>query len=191
MRWPPYFILAYVALGVQVGLGDYLSYRGAAPNLALLAAIFIAINAPRDAALLGCFGIGLLHDLLTQQPLGLFALSYGLVGLIVAGSNQAIHREHPVTQFAMALLGAAVVAVVVLLQGWVHPRGAAETVWVGGSGLTPATQASLAAVRASPVTEIIRALYTALLAPVVLGLLHRVKRAFAFQPGRRKLANRN
>ncbi len=191
MRLLAYFILAYVSLGIQVGLGDYVSYRGATPNLALLATIFIAINAPRDAALLGCFGIGLMHDLLTQQPPGLFALSYGLVGLIVAGSNQAIYRDHPLAQFSMALVGAVVVAVVVLLHGWIHPRGPAETEWVGGAGPTPATQVSLAAVHISSATEFIRALYTALLAPVVLGLLQRAKRVFAFQPPRRKQANRN
>jgi hypothetical protein len=31
------------------------------------------------------------------------------------------------------------------------------------------------------------ALYTAILAPLVLGLLNRVKRAFSFQPPRRKI----
>ncbi len=50
MRWLPYFILAYVALGVQVGLGHYVSYKGAAPNLVLVAAVFIGLNAPPPAA---------------------------------------------------------------------------------------------------------------------------------------------
>src|SRR5687768_15200573 len=99
MRWLTYFILAYLALGLQVGLGDYVSYLGAGPNLVLLAVIFIAINAPRDAALLGCFGMGLMHDLLTHQPLGLFGLSYGLVGMMASGTHQVVYREHPLTHF--------------------------------------------------------------------------------------------
>lgn len=185
MRWLTYFILAYLALGVQLGLGDYVSYQGASPNLVLLAAIFIAMNAPRDAALLGCFGLGVMHDLLTQQTPGLFALSYGLVGLMVAGAHQVVYREHPLTQFSMALGGGIVVAVVLLLHSWVHPPGPAVTTWAGGTGPTPATQVSLAAVRPSPATEFVRAIYTAVLAPVVLGVLQRIKKAFAFQPTRR------
>ena len=41
MRWLTYFILAYVIVGLQIGLGDYVRYQGAAPNLVLLAVIFI------------------------------------------------------------------------------------------------------------------------------------------------------
>ena len=190
MRWLTYFIFAYAALGLQVGLGDYLSYRGAVPNLVLIAAVFIAVHAPRDTALLGCFGMGLMHDVLTHQPLGLFAVAYGLVGLMAAGSQQVVHREHPLARLAVALAGAAVVAGLVLLNGWVQPPGPAETVWVGGTGASPAVQAALRATRPSPATEFTRALYTALLAPPLLWLLGRVKRAFAFQTPRRKLANR-
>lgn len=192
MRWLPYFILAYVMLGVQVGLGDYVSWRGAVPNVVLVAAIFIAINAPRDAALLGCFGLGVMHDLLTQQPPGLFALAYGVVGLLVSGSNTVVYREHPLTHFSMTLAGAMVVAVIVLLHGWIHPPGPATTRWIGGGGggTVPAAQVSLAAVRPSIGTELLRAFYTALLAPIVLGVLQRIKKGFAFQPARRKLVNR-
>ena len=190
MRWLAYFILAYVALGIQVGLGQYVSFRGATPNFVLVAVIFIAINAPRDAALLGCFGMGVMHDLLTHQPPGLFALAYGLVGLMVAGGQQAVYREHPLTHFAMALAGGIVVAVVVLLNGWAQPPGPAETVWVGRTGPVPASQASLAAARPAPAAEFARALYTAVLAPALVWLLGRVKRGFAFQTPRRKLVNR-
>ena len=190
MRWVTYLILAYLAIGLQVGLGAYVEYQGATPNLVLLAAVFIAINAPRDAALLGCFGMGLMHDLLTHQPPGLFALSYGLVGLMAAGAQQVVYRDHPLTHFSMALGAGLVVALLVLLNGWARPPGPAVTAWVGGVGPAPATQMSFAEVRLSPAVEFTRALYTAVLAPVALGLLVRVKRAFAFQQPRRKLANR-
>src|SRR5579884_3280045 len=110
MRWPMYFILAYLSVALQVGLTPHLAYHGAAPNLVLLAAVFIAMHAPRDAALLGCFGLGVLQDLLTQQPPGLFALSYGLMALFIVGAQQAVYREHPLTHFSLALAGGLIAA---------------------------------------------------------------------------------
>ena len=179
MRWFAYFILAYFAIALQIGLAPYVQYKNAAPNLVLLAAVFIALNAPRDAALLGCFCLGVLQDLVTQQQPGLYALSYGLMGMVVFGAHQVVYREHPLTHFSLALVGGVITAVVLLLHGWVHPpwppvKGA------GGNQLLPA-------IRLSPGTEITRAVYTAVLAPLVLGALQRVKKVFAFQPQRRKV----
>jgi rod shape-determining protein MreD len=179
MRWLAYFILAYLAIGVQIGLGAYVRYHGAAPNFVLLAAVFIALNAPRDAALLGCFVMGAIQDLVTQQPPGLFALSYGLTALVVVGSHHVVNREHVLTYFGLALVGGLLTAIILLVHAWIHPdipRGAG-----GASGAT-----TLPAVRLSAGTEFTRAIYTAVLAPVVLALLHRTKRFFAFQPQRRK-----
>src|SRR5947209_7840895 len=39
MRWLPFLILGYVALGLHVALKDFISYQGAAPNLVLLALV--------------------------------------------------------------------------------------------------------------------------------------------------------
>jgi len=179
MRWLAYFILAYVAVAVQIGLGPFLRYKGAQPNLVLLAALFVALNAPRDAALLGCFCLGVLQDLLTQQPPGLFALSYGLTAMLAVGVHQAVYREHPLTHFSLALIGGLITAAVLLIHGWVHPAAP--------KAVTPDGATTLPAIRLSAGVEFIRVVYTALLAPVVLGLLQKSKRVFAFQPQRRKV----
>ena len=178
MRWLAYLILAYVAVGLQIGLGPYLRYRGAQPNLVLLAAVFVALNAPRDAALLGCFCLGLLQDLVTQQPPGLFALSYGLTGMVAVSVNQVVYREHALTHFLVALLGGLLTMAVLLVHGWVHPAAPRAR--------APDGATALPAIRPSAAVEFTRAVYTAALAPVVLGLLQRSKKVFAFQPQRRK-----
>ncbi len=67
MRWPPFFILAYIVLGMQIGLSGIVNVHGAKPDFVLMAAIFIALNASRDPALLGCFILGLLRDLLVRD----------------------------------------------------------------------------------------------------------------------------
>ena len=163
MRWITYFILAYIALAIQAGAGPYIRWNGAPPNLVLLAVIFIAINAPREAALLGCLCLGLMQDLLTQSPLGLYALAYGMVGMFVVSTQQVVYREHPLTHFSLALVGGMLTSLVLLLQGFIHRPG------VGAWSLFVTT------------------LYTAILAPFVLGALQRIKRLFAFQPTRRKI----
>jgi rod shape-determining protein MreD len=163
MFWPSYFILAYVTLGLQIGLKSHLMLGSAWPNLVLLAAIFIAMNAPRDAALLGAFGLGALQDLVTQQTFGLYSFSYGLTAMLVVSSQQVVYRGHPLTHFFLALFGGTVCAVVILVHGlFRQPRDPASALF--GS-----------------------AVYTAFAAIVVLGILNRFKRVFAFQPGKRKL----
>ena len=163
MRWLPYLILAYVAIGVQIGAGEALRFRGAKPDLVLLAAVFIAMNAPREAGLLGCFVIGLLTDLVTVQPLGLYATAYGIVGLMVSGSQEIVYREHPLTHLFLAVVGAVLVACLVLLHGWARGGAPPAGTLFGG------------------------ALYTGLLAPVVIGILQRTKRAFAFESTRKRV----
>jgi rod shape-determining protein MreD len=163
MRWLTYFILAYLAMGLQIGLSGHVTIGGAWPNLVLLAVIFIAINAPHDAALLGCFTLGALQDLATQQPLGIFALSYGLVAMFTISTQQIIYRGHPLTHFSLALVGSLLTDVVILLHGWL--RGP----------------------RLSPMLLFYSAIYTALLAPIVLGLLQLSRSAFAFESPRRKM----
>lgn len=163
MRWLAYFILAYVMIGLQVGLGAHLMIGSAKPNLVVLAVIFIAIFAPRDAALLGAFVLGLLQDLLSSQPLGIYAFSYGLVAMFTVSTQQVVYRGHPLTHFSLALVAELMTMIVMVLHGLV--RGP----WL-------------------PVFPMFySALYTACLAPIILGLLGTMKRGFAFQPPRRKM----
>jgi len=161
MRWISYFILAYLAIGVQIGAGEFLRFGGARPDLVLLAVIYIAINAPREAALLGAFVLGLLVDLVGLHPLGLYAFGYGLVAMFVVSTQEIVYREHPMTHFTVALVASLLVSTIALIHGWIF-----------GPLLPLGAQFSTA-------------VYTAVLAPIVLGLLQRMKKAFAFKSRRR------
>jgi rod shape-determining protein MreD len=176
MRWPTYFILAYVAVALQIGLAPYLAYHGAKPDLVLLAVIFIAMNAPRNAALLGCFFLGFVQDLITQQQPGLFAFSYGLVALFVVATQAVVYKGHPLTHFTLALVGGLITAAVLLSHSFVHPP-------------TPRVKTGdliLPAVRLSSTRMLEGVLYTAVLSPFVLALLQRGRKLFGFQSIRRK-----
>jgi rod shape-determining protein MreD len=139
-----------------MGVGEVARVGSATPSLVLIAVIFIAMNAPRDAALLACFVLGAMQDLTTLAPLGLYALSYSIVGMFVVAAHDMLHGAHPVTHFSLAFVGSLLMVAVIFLHGW----------WRGPS-------VPLAGLFAS-------ALYTALLAPIVLALLNRIKRMFWF-----------
>jgi rod shape-determining protein MreD len=177
MRWPAFFILAYVFVGLQVGLGGVVRHGGAGVNLVLLAAVFVAMHARREPALIGCFVLGLMQDLVTQQPLGLYALAYSLSGVVMIGAQHVVYREHPLTHVAMALVAGMVVAVLVLVQGWVNPPGPARR--IDELVAVPAIGAGAGAV-------LLTGVYTAVAAPVVLFVLQRLRGLFAFEPSRKR-----
>jgi rod shape-determining protein MreD len=104
-----------------------------------------------------------MQDLLTQTPLGLYALSYGLVGMFVVSTHQAVYSGHPLTHFTLALIGGLLNASVLFVHALIH---------------RPGTSAS---------SLFVTTMYTAILSPFVLGLLQRGRRLFAFQPSRRKM----
>jgi rod shape-determining protein MreD len=163
MKWLSFCILAYIALGVQVALSGYIEVGGAAPNLVLLAVIFLAVNGTREQALLGGFFLGLLQDLLTLHPMGTWALAYALVSMLVFSMQEVVYREHPLTHFFLALLGGILCGMVLTAHGVVYPllhKGSNPGAAVGLFG---------------------GALYTAVLAPIVLGILQRMKSAFGFR----------
>lgn len=178
MRPISWFILAYVALGLQTGMEGFAQFHGAQLNLVLVAVVFIALSAPRNAALFGCFGLGFFQDLATRQPLGLYAFSYGLAAVLLVPAQQAANRDHPLTHFSATLFGGCVTAMVLLVHDYLRP--AAGRITAGNGAVLPAVHLSMANLLAG-------ALYTALLAPIVFFLLGQVRGGFKFTPPRRKV----
>jgi len=160
MRWISYFIFAYLALGFQMGISRAMETHNAGPNLVLLAVVFIAMNAPREGALLGAFILGTMQDLGTAGTMGLYAFSYGIVALFVLSARQVINREHLLTYFTVTLTGGCLTAFVLAIHGWLRPPGMPM------------------------LSMFFTALYTAVLAPPVLWIMQRMRRVFRFQPWR-------
>jgi rod shape-determining protein MreD len=177
MRPLAYVILAYVAIALQIGLGPHITWHGVPPNLVLLAAVFIGMNAPRNPALFGCFLLGLMQDLLTGQALGVYAFSYGLAALVVTGSAPVMYRDHPLAHVSLVLVAGVIALFAVLISGAIHPAAPAAT--TDADVAIPATRAAIG-------PEFRRLVYTAMLAPFVLWGLGRIRRTFAFQGSYRK-----
>jgi len=162
-------------MGLQLGLGPFVSYRGASPNLMLLVAVFVAVNAPRDTALIACFIVGLIQDLGTLQAFGLFALCYGIMALLVVNTQQVVYKDHPLTHFSLTLGAGLLTATIVIAQSWIHPPPLLFTGKDTGKPL-----------HISSTLELTRVVYTAILAPFILGMLKYVKPIFGFSGYRRR-----
>jgi rod shape-determining protein MreD len=147
-----------------MGMSEFVRVRGVTPSVVLLVVIFIAMNAPRESALLACFVIGALQDMTTLTPLGLYAFAYSVVGMFIVSTHDVVSSNHPVTHFSATFVGGLVMGGVIYLHGLIRGPG------VPLSGLFAS------------------ALYTAILAPVVLGLLSRIKKVFAFSRRRLRTA---
>jgi rod shape-determining protein MreD len=156
MSWIAFVILAYGAVALQTAVAPLLRVGASEPNFVLVVMVFIALYAPRQAALLGAFVLGAMQDLASSHPFGLLAFSYGLAAWAAIAAAQAVHRDHPLSHFFCAILAGAVTAGVVLLHARLHRT------------------------EATGVTSFAGALYTALLAPFLVGGLQRMKGLFAF-----------
>lgn len=170
-----YYIFAYMLLGVQIGIAPYLSYRGAAPNLGLVAVLFLSLNGKRDGARLGSLFIGLTQDLLTAQQPGLYAFSYGIIAAMLVGFRRSVNINRSFVQVVLCLAAAAIIAIVVLTHELIHPTAQAYS-----DGST-----RLGALRLSFVVEFYRVIYTAAVSPFILAAGHRIRNVFMPQLARR------
>ena len=88
MRLLPHVLLAYLALGLQLGLDGLLTLRAAGGygkvDLVYAAAAGIVAMLPKPSGPTAALVIGLAHDLATSGPVGPRAVGYGLAGLLIA-----------------------------------------------------------------------------------------------------------
>jgi rod shape-determining protein MreD len=177
LRWLPYFIFAYLMLGIQLGLGSFTAFRGVPPNLPLILVIFFSLNAPHNRAVLASVILGATQDLISLQPLGLFAFSYGLVSLLVCWLAESVRRSHPLTHLSLTFMGTMVVGMILLIHDLIRPMPVPAH---GGVTASP--------VRVGPRVVVVFAVYTTLLSPLVIFLLQQGNRAFPLDPGNRRRA---
>ncbi len=140
-------------LGLQVGL-----YAFVPINFVLISAVFIVINATREPAVIACFVLGVLQDLVVGTgPIGQYALAYCCVALLVAGDERAIASDHPATHFLVTLFGGVVVAIVLKVIA----------VWHG--------------IGTSILTDLLSGFYTSIAAVIVLYVLSKLRKKFRFR----------
>jgi rod shape-determining protein MreD len=116
VRWIVFAVAALVGLVFDTGLSEVLRIEKLGhvrPSLCVVVAVFVALSAPRTAALWACLVLGLLLDL--AQPLtvaenrvvyliGPHALGYLVGGWLVVSGRAMVFRRRPLTIGVMTVL---------------------------------------------------------------------------------------
>ncbi len=166
MRWPAFILVAYFALGLQLGLGGVLGLGAWMPSLPLIFVLFVALHARTQDALLGAVIVGLGHDAIAAVPLGTYTFTYGVVALASIQLRQVMYREHPFTHGTLTLLMGCLLAILFAIGNFLRARFAPT----GDLLYAPTFLATLA-----------MSVTTALAALPMMGMLRKVRKMFAFR----------
>ena len=143
MRWHVFAIFAGIAMVFETGLIDAIHVLHVKPSVCAALATFIALSAPRYAALWSCLILGLLMDLSSDLSLGRtgtihiigpYTLGYVVGGLLVLQVRSTVFRRRPLAIGAMTaafVLAMSIVAVTIyVVRSW-YPGGLVY--WDGAS----------------------------------------------------------
>lgn len=161
MHWMAFGILLYVTTVLQTAFAPFLAVHGVRPDFLAIVAVYYALIARREDALLACWFIGLAADLTglgyaRHSSVGVAALSMGLAGLVVVAVRDLTFRDSVVTQLLFTFAVCMMHSVLVGLFAW-YAAANRPAAW-------DVVQWSL-----------YTAIYTALLAPYGHWLLRRMR----------------
>jgi rod shape-determining protein MreD len=173
MRWLPFAILAGVGIVCQTTAVQYMRWPGIGPDLMFILAVHYALWGPWPEAAIAGWILGFILDLFTLASggrIGLHAFCYGAAAWGIIRVRQVVVRNHWMAQMLITLLFALGVEVAVLFY---HHWSAPPISLRGGWG-----------------EAILRAVYTAVLAPVLLWGLMRLGRFTGLRAEARSRARR-
>ncbi len=104
MRWLPFIILAYIGIVLQTTVAQRLEINHVRPDFVLIIALYYALSATSPDALIAAWLLGFTVDLCGQGQLGVFALGYGLMALLVVQFRDSMFRDHPLTSLFVTLI---------------------------------------------------------------------------------------
>jgi rod shape-determining protein MreD len=149
-------VAVVVAIVLQASVVARLPLPGGPPSLVLVLVVAVGLAGGGSAGLATGFGAGLLTDLLSDHPVGLLALCFGLAGLLAGLLEADVERSVLLPMVVVALTTAGVYLAYLGLLGLLGRSVA------GGVGEVPGTVA-----------------YDVALTPFVVPLVAAVGRRFA------------
>lgn len=151
---PKLLLLGVVALAAEITVLSQGTFSGARLELLAVLAVYAALySRDRRQAALACWSLGLIKDLGSAGPMGLYALLFLGAGASIFRFRQVLFRDHPLTQAGVSFAAAALLVL----------ADAAVSAWCAGR--LPAGRIASRTLAA--------ALYASAATPVVFALLAR------------------
>lgn len=120
MRWLVFGFLAILTICVQTTLAPALAVWGVRADFVFILLLHYALHAPQREGFVAGWLLGLLVDLTTVGPLGVYAFVYSLVALGIGTVGELTFRRHPLTHFTLTLLFYGAVQVVMRGYFWME-----------------------------------------------------------------------
>ena len=126
MRWMVFIVLALIAVVLEVSLVNAMalhSLGGVRPSVTIVLATFVALNAPRQAALWACWLLGLVVDLCSPLPaggasveylVGPHAVGYAFAGYLILQLRPMVFRRRVLTIAALSAVSFLAASLVVV-----------------------------------------------------------------------------
>lgn len=96
MRWHIFIIVAFAVVLGKLLFSPVLEIEGISPDLVIILVAHISLSTPKQEALIACWCLGLLQDVASAEAFGVFTLFYLLgVGLLL-WITKSIETGHPV-----------------------------------------------------------------------------------------------
>lgn len=148
-----YLLILWTVAGllVRASAERTIGIFGVAPDLLTLVVVYWSLAGGGLAGVIAGFVIGLVADADAGRTLGLTAGTLAVIGYLVGSAGSSLHRERPPAQFVVLFVASVVVLAV-------------RTLFAAQGELVAWTAAL-------PLSVLARALYTALLGPLVYVLL--------------------
>ncbi len=103
MRWWAWVGLGLLIVSMQATLAVHVQLGPVRPDWPLLLVVALGMAAPQREALLGSLATGLILDLHTIGPLGMFTFVFGLAGWVVVQVREMLFTDSLLTNVAMTL----------------------------------------------------------------------------------------
>lgn len=117
MRWRNVIILVIVSMLVQaslhrlVGLGP----QRLIPDLLFMMAVVLVFRGAYEQTLVAGWILGLAKDIITDAPLGAYALAFGIVVCLILKARELLYRGSTLALMLVTFLGAVLVEEMVLM----------------------------------------------------------------------------
>ena len=104
MRWLVPAALLLLMLALDATAAPRIALFDAPPDLLIILVVELALLCPDLQGILWSWALGLLDDLHSGNPLGLSALTYALIALVVAGIRRQVFARHILTRLLLVVI---------------------------------------------------------------------------------------